>query len=62
MKSKLFLLLSLLFFLPFLSSCQRKDAPTPLRIAIPESDYVQDLKTNYYVGWLKERRRCCVPF
>ncbi len=55
MKSKLFLLLSLLFFLPFLSSCQRKDAPTPLRIAIPESDYVQDLKTNYYVGWLKER-------
>ena len=35
--------------------CRVKTQPTVLRLAIPYSDNIQDINTNYYINWLEDR-------
>ena len=53
MKGRLVPVLLLLSLLA--GGCAPETRPEPLRVAIPDSDHVQNPDTNYYVNWLEER-------
>ncbi len=37
-----------------MTGCGRQKLRTVLSVAIPESEYIQDLGTNYYINWLSD--------
>lgn len=38
-----------------LGGCDNKSQPSVLRVAIPYSDHIQDVSSNYYINWLEEK-------
>ena len=52
-----------LFLLPlFMQGCASEARTSPLRVAIPDSDYVQNLTTNYYVNYLEQQTGLALEF
>ncbi|MBE6909887.1 MAG: hypothetical protein E7474_10030 [Ruminococcaceae bacterium] len=52
----------LLLILLFTEGCAATARPLPLRVAIPDSENVQNFRTNYYVNWLEEKTGLALEF
>lgn len=62
MRKRLPQLTVLLLVLLFMQGCAGETRTSPLRVAIPDSDHVQNLTTNYYVNWLEQRTGLALEF